>query len=156
MSHRAALKAAGTPIFSHAIVSGNTVYLSGVIGSDKDGKIVEGSIKDRTQAALDRTSDRLATLGLDLSDGESGRPAKPALAGKLMGAVVSVQIWLSNYKQDFASMNEAYIKAFADYQPMPVRTCVGVAALPADTDIELTIVSLGIAIMVGRPHTLTL
>lgn len=38
-------------------------------------------------------------------------------------------------------MNEAYIAGLKDYGPFPVRTCVGVAALPAGTDVEMTIVS---------------
>lgn len=59
----------GSEIYSTAIESGNTVYLSGVIGVDKDGQLVEGDIKDRTTAALERTGERLAALGLDLSDG---------------------------------------------------------------------------------------
>lgn len=54
---------------------------------------------------------------------------------------MSVQIFLSNYEADFANMNEAYIAAFPKDVPFPVRTCVGVAALPAKTDIEMTIVS---------------
>ena len=57
------------------------------------------------------------------------------------GTVVSCQIWLSNYRQDFVPMNEAYVKAFKGYEPLPVRTCVGVAVLPKDTDIEITVVS---------------
>lgn len=39
-------------------------------------------------------------------------------------------------------MNEAYIASFPTNAPLPVRTCVGVAALPAGTDIEMTLVSL--------------
>ena len=38
-------------------------------------------------------------------------------------------------------MNETYIAELKDHGPFPVRTCVGVAALPAGTDIEMTIVS---------------
>lgn len=55
--------------------------------------------------------------------------------------VVSVTIFLSKYEKDFASMNEAYIASFPTDAPLPVRTCVGVAALPAGTDIEMTLVS---------------
>lgn len=57
-------------------------------------------------------------------------------------SVVSVQIFLSKYDADFSAMNEAYIASFPKTSPMPVRTCVGVAALPAGTDIEMTIVSV--------------
>lgn len=36
---------------------------------DEKGEWVEGSIKDRTTAALKTVSTRLAHIGLDLSDG---------------------------------------------------------------------------------------
>lgn len=61
--------------------------------------------------------------------------------------MVSVQIFLSRYEADFADMNEAYISMFPKDVPMPVRTCVGVAVLPAGTDIEMT--------MVGGPTTIS-
>lgn len=50
-------------------MSGQTVYLAGVIGIDFEGKFVEGTIKDRTTAALKLAEARLALVGLDLSDG---------------------------------------------------------------------------------------
>ena len=53
------------------IVSGNTVYLAGVIGVDSEGKFVEGTIKDRTNAALQLAKNRLSLVGLDLGDGMS-------------------------------------------------------------------------------------
>jgi hypothetical protein len=40
-----------------------------VIGIDFEGKFVEGTIKDRTTAALKLAEARLALVGLDLSDG---------------------------------------------------------------------------------------
>lgn len=75
---------------------------------------------------------------------------------ELICVVVSVQIFLSKYTEDFASMNEAYNAAFPGGVAMPVRTCVGVAALPAGTDIEMTIVSvrslLQIGVTVSEPY----
>lgn len=112
--------------------------MSGVVGLDEKGDWVEGTIKDRTTAALKIVSTRLSHIGLDLSDG------KIYLYTMLSAdqPVVSIQIFLSNYKEDFAAMNEAYIEAFPKNAPMPVRTCIGVANLPAGTDIEMTVVSL--------------
>ncbi|AFR95069.1 hypothetical protein C343_03159 [Cryptococcus neoformans C23] len=108
---------------SNMIVSGKTVYLAGAVGTDKSGQFIPGTIKDRTRQALRNAEERLQFLGLDLSD------------------VVSVTIFLSKYEEDFASMNEAYIASFPTDVPLPVRTCVGVAALPAGTDIEMTLIA---------------
>lgn len=57
------------PFTSNMIVAGNTVYLSGVVGVDEEGKFVEGSIGDRTRAALGVARRRLANINLDLGDG---------------------------------------------------------------------------------------
>ncbi len=54
---------------------------------------------------------------------------------------MSVTIYLSHYEQDFTEMNKAYATLFPEGGDNPVRTCVGVAALPAGTDIEFTCVS---------------
>lgn len=45
------------------------MYLAGVIGIDLEGKFVEGTVKDRTTAALKLAEARLRLVGLDLSDG---------------------------------------------------------------------------------------
>ncbi|KAK1924101.1 Endoribonuclease L-PSP/chorismate mutase-like protein [Papiliotrema laurentii] len=111
------------PFTSNMIVSGSSVYLSGVVGVDANGQFVEGTIQDRTRAALGVAKRRLALLGLDLGD------------------VVSVQIFLVDYNSDFASMNAAYIPEFPKDTPMPCRTCVGIATLPGRHDIEMTIIA---------------
>ena len=56
-------------------------------------------------------------------------------------SVVSVTIYLSRYDEDFASMNEVYFGLFPEGVARPCRTCVGVALLPAGTDIEVTCVA---------------
>ena len=131
---------------SNIILSGHLVFLSGFVATDKSGQWITGNIKDHTRQCLENAKNRLAVLGLDLSDGEPGCPRGQSLcqmaADTLRTTVVSMTIYLSHYKQDFAAMNEAYVSAFPEGAGMPVRTCVGVADLPADTDIEMSIVSL--------------
>jgi hypothetical protein len=58
--------------------------------------------------------------------------------------VVSIQIFLTNYERDFDDMNKAYVATMPNDVPFPVRTCVGVASLPKGTEIEMTIVSVGV------------
>jgi 2-iminobutanoate/2-iminopropanoate deaminase len=42
-----------SPLFSQAMIHGNTVFCSGNIGMDvPSGKVVEGSVADRTKQAL--------------------------------------------------------------------------------------------------------
>ena len=50
------------------IVSGHLVFLAGAIG-DKQGKLVEGTIQDRTRQAFQNVADRLSVIGLGLEDG---------------------------------------------------------------------------------------
>jgi enamine deaminase RidA (YjgF/YER057c/UK114 family) len=52
-------------------------------------------------------------------------------------AVVASTIYLSKYTEDFADFNEAYVSMFTS-DPKPSRTCIGVANLPAGTDVEIT------------------
>jgi len=52
-------------------------------------------------------------------------------------SVVASTIYLSKYTEDFADFNEAYISMFTS-DPKPSRTCIGVANLPAGTDVEIT------------------
>ncbi|BGP36171.1 hypothetical protein JCM10450v2_000069 [Rhodotorula kratochvilovae] len=117
-----AVKAPATNIGSSMIVSGHLVFLAGAIG-DKQGKLVEGTIQDRTRQAFQNVADRLSVIGLGLED------------------VVSVTIYLSHYDEDFASMHEVYFGLFPEGVARPCRTCVGVALLPAGTDIEVTCVA---------------
>ncbi|RSH84099.1 hypothetical protein EHS25_005344 [Saitozyma podzolica] len=55
--------------------------------------------------------------------------------------VISVTIYLSSYSADFGAMNEAYIEAFGRDTAMPVRACVGVAALPLGCAVEMSIIA---------------
>ncbi|RSH87131.1 hypothetical protein EHS25_003622 [Saitozyma podzolica] len=108
---------------SDVIVSGGLVFSAGAVGEDEQGKLVEGTVRDRTKAAMQVVERRLATVGLDWTD------------------VVHVTIYLSKYEQDFAAFNQAYAEGLPKDVPPPVRICVGVAALYAGTDVELSVVA---------------
>jgi 2-iminobutanoate/2-iminopropanoate deaminase len=75
-------------------------------------------------------------------------------AGATLNDVVKVNIYLSNLSRDFVPMNEVYaqvrlhlgctLKCSDDrnlqfFQPgqFPARTCIGVAALPVNADVEI-------------------
>jgi enamine deaminase RidA (YjgF/YER057c/UK114 family) len=67
-SARTAADTLASPIFSHCIVSGHQVYLAGQVGVDSKGNYVEGTIKDRTKALLERVNEKLGHVGCDLGD----------------------------------------------------------------------------------------
>ncbi|EPS96521.1 hypothetical protein FOMPIDRAFT_60477, partial [Fomitopsis schrenkii] len=102
---------------AHATISGNTVYVSGSIGVDKETGKLRGDIKGQTQAALENMSKILKSAGTDTDN------------------ILKINIFLSNLTEDFAPMNEVY-GAFFPKHPHS-RTCVGVAVLPLGAAIEI-------------------
>jgi enamine deaminase RidA (YjgF/YER057c/UK114 family) len=57
-------------MMSNVIVSGDKVYLAGILGTDESGQLVAGGAKAETAQALQNVSARLELAGLDLSDGQ--------------------------------------------------------------------------------------
>ncbi|KAJ4472578.1 Endoribonuclease L-PSP [Lentinula edodes] len=105
------------PVFSQAVISKGTIYVSGNIGCDKDMKIV-GDIKAQTRAALENIAIVLKAAGSGLD------------------SIVKANIYLTNMARDFGPMNEVYAEFF-DKDKMPARTCIGVPALPMGADFEM-------------------
>ncbi|OJJ55727.1 hypothetical protein ASPSYDRAFT_60621 [Aspergillus sydowii CBS 593.65] len=108
---------APAPFLSQATVVGNIVFCSGQLGVDpKTGKIVEGSVKDRTRQIIANLSAVLTASGSSLAD------------------VAKVNVFLADMN-DFKDMNEAYMEGFPE--PRPARTCVAVKTLPMGSDVEI-------------------
>ncbi|KAE8410958.1 YjgF-like protein [Aspergillus pseudocaelatus] len=94
------------------------VYVSGRLGIDPaTGKMVEGTIADRTTQILGNIAEILKAAGSSLDN------------------VVKINIFITDM-QNFSAMNEAYTKAFKT-GVKPVRTCVAVKELPQGTDVEI-------------------
>ncbi|KZV98961.1 YjgF-like protein [Exidia glandulosa HHB12029] len=110
------------PVFSQGIVTGNLLYASGCIGCDNDLKLVGDDIKAQTTRALENITKVLKAAGSDLEH------------------IVKVNVYLINLSENFAPMNEAYLKHFEGVTP-PARTCVGVAQLPVNALVELELVA---------------
>ncbi|KAL4902810.1 hypothetical protein BDW74DRAFT_186753 [Aspergillus multicolor] len=108
---------APSPYLSQATVIGNIVFCSGQLGIDpKTGKMVEGTVKDRTRQIIKNMSAVLEASGSSLAD------------------VAKVNIFLADMK-DFKDMNEVYMEGFPE--PRPARTCVCVKTLPQNSDVEI-------------------
>ncbi|KAL4759721.1 Endoribonuclease L-PSP/chorismate mutase-like protein [Aspergillus foveolatus] len=108
---------APAPFLSQATIVGNIVFCSGQLGIDpKTGKMVEGTVKDRTRQIIKNLSAVLEASGSSLAD------------------VAKVNVFLADMK-DFQDMNEVYMEGFPE--PRPARTCVCVKTLPMNSDVEI-------------------
>jgi 2-iminobutanoate/2-iminopropanoate deaminase len=106
--------------YSHAVVSNGLVFLSGQTPVDPEsGKLIEGSIGDRTRRCLDNLAIVAKAAGCELAD------------------AVRVGIYVTDVSM-FSHVNEAY----ASYFPSdpPARSTIGVAALPLGADVEIDMV----------------
>ena len=102
--------------WSHGILVGDTLYISGMGGEDAAGKI-PGNFEEEVKQALDNIGSVLKTAGMSPND------------------VVSVQVYLTD-AATFERMNAVYKAYFKD--PRPTRTTVVVAKLVGQGHIEIT------------------
>lgn len=108
--------------YSQAIVCGDLIFTSGQLPADPStGEIVYGDIKKATARCLDNIK------------------AIAEAQGYTMDNVVKTVVFLKDMNQ-FAAMNEVYGTYFREKQP--ARSCVQVAKLPKDADIEIEAVIL--------------
>ena len=103
--------------YSQGIAAGNLVFLSGQLAIDPEtGKMVEGSIEDRTHQIFKNIRAIARAAGADLD------------------RLVKVTVFLTDMN-DFATVNKAYATYFENNPP--ARSAVQVAALPLGADIEI-------------------
>lgn len=105
----------GAAPFSAAVRVGDTLYLSGMLGT-KDRKLVEGGIGPETAQTLANIAARLAEHDLTMAD------------------VVKCSVFLADIA-DFSKMNAEYTKVFQP--PRPTRTTVAVSGLALGANIEI-------------------
>ena len=115
---------AAAPIgpYSQAIRAGDFIFVAGEKGIDpKTNAIVEGGIAAETRQTLENIKNILEA------------------AGSSMSKVVATTVYLTNIG-DFSQMNEVYAEYFTSNPPG--RTTVGVSALPANAQVEITVTAL--------------
>ncbi len=105
----------GTASFSRAVLTGELVFLAGVLGT-ADGGLVSGGITAETTQAIRNIGQALAVHDLTLAD------------------VVKCTVFLADV-DEFDAMNTAYRAAFAP--PRPARTTIGGADVVLDARIEI-------------------
>ena len=115
---------AAAPIgpYSQAIRAGEFIFVAGEKGIDaKTNKIVEGGIVAETRQTLENIKNILEE------------------AGSGMNRVVATTVYMTNIG-DFGQMNQVYAEYFTSNPPG--RTTVGVTALPAGAQVEITVTAL--------------
>ena len=103
--------------YSQAIKIGDFLFTSGQIPIDPNtGNLVVGNIKEETQQVLENLK------------------AIVESAGATLDQVVKTTIFIKDMNQ-FNLINEAYAEFFPDNPP--ARSCVEVARLPKDVNVEI-------------------
>ena len=107
----------GAP-YSQGIANGGFVFVSGQLGVDAGGSMVEGGISEQTEQVMKNLSAILEAAGMSLEN------------------VVKATIFLVDLG-DFQAMNEVYARYVGD-EP-PARATFQVAALPSGALIEIEV-----------------
>lgn len=106
--------------YSHAVRVGDLLFCSGQIPLTKEGKLVEGGIREQTRQVLTN----LATILQDQSLG--------------FGNVVKTTVFLIDLNE-FTEMNAVYAEHFQSN--FPARSTIQVAALPRGARVEIEAVA---------------
>jgi len=110
--------------FSHAVETDGWVFLTGQMPTsptDDAAPLPEGVVA-QTKRVMDNLM--LVLQGLDLG----------------LQHVVAVRIFLTEFKRDYAAMNETY-RAYFPADALPARTCIGVTALARDALVEIDFIA---------------
>ncbi len=108
--------------YSQGIIAGDMVYTSGQLGIDpSNGEIVSSSIQEEARQSLKNVEAVLKEAGAVLSD------------------VIKTTVFVKDLNQ-FVEINEVYSEFFSEHKP--ARSCVEVARLPKDGNIEIEAIAV--------------
>lgn len=108
--------------YSQAITVGDMIITSGQLGiNPKTGDMVDETIQDETRQSLNNLKSVLEAAGATLND------------------VVKTTVFIKDMNQ-FASINEVYAEFFNEHKP--ARSCVEVARLPKDGNVEIEAIAI--------------
>lgn len=117
---------APTPVapFSHAVETDGWLFVTGQMPTwpEDDAKPLPQGIEAQTRRVMDNLILVLEGAGYALSN------------------VVSVRIYLTNFKEHYAEMNAVY-RGYFPAGWLPARTCVGVTGLARDALVEIDLVA---------------
>jgi 2-iminobutanoate/2-iminopropanoate deaminase len=111
--------------YSHAVEAGAFVFVTGQLATDPDDDSlpIPAGIEAQTHKVMDNLTRVLKGCGLTL------------------GNVVCVRIFLTDFKADYAKMNEIYATYFAA-DKRPARTTVGVTDLARGGIVEIDMIAV--------------
>lgn len=113
----------GTPPhgpYSHAVKSGNMLYVSGQVPFDNKGNLIGTNISAQTEQTMKNLESLLVSAGLQLNN------------------VVKTTVYLANWN-DFNDFNKVYAKFMGDHKP--ARATVEVSNIAGGALIELEAVA---------------
>lgn len=107
--------------FTDAVSSGETIYISGQIGTDESGsRLINTNFNIEANQAMKNIGSVLQRQSLTYND------------------LLSVTIYLTTM-DNYAATNEVYQKYFDDY--FPARVCIAVKELPLNSRIEIAAIA---------------
>ena len=107
--------------YSQGIVVNNLFYSSGQIPLTAEGSMIEGDVVEQTHQVF-------RNLQAVLSE-----------AGASIDTVVKATVFIKDMN-DFGAINEVYGEYFSNHKP--ARSCVEVARLPKDAQVEIEVIAL--------------
>ena len=117
-------KNAPAPIgpYSHGVLIGNTLYVSGQVGKDPHtGELILSDIKKETTRVMENIKGILTEAGMDFSH------------------IVKTTIFLKSM-DNFSSVNEVYGSYFTGNYP--ARETVEVSKLPLNVNVEISVIAV--------------
>ncbi len=105
--------------FSHATMAGGFVFVSGQVGMDETGEIVQGGIVAETRQTMANIIAILDQAGCTLAD------------------VVKANVWLDDTR-DFQAFNRVYASYFSG--ELPARSCVR-SQIMIDAKVEIDVIA---------------
>ncbi len=107
--------------YSHAVLAGSTLYISGQLGLDPATGALAATVTEQAEQGLKNLGEILKAAGMDYGD------------------VVKTTVFLADMG-DFAAVNEVYARFFTSN--FPARSCVQAAALPKGALFEAEAVAV--------------
>lgn len=107
--------------YSHSVLAGNTLYISGQLGLDPQSGEMKTTVEEQAKQAF-------INLGSILKEVEM-----------TYDNVVKTTVFLQ-HMSDFSKINEIYVNYFSEV--LPARSCVEVAKLPKDGLFEIEAVAV--------------
>lgn len=103
--------------YSHGVLVGESLYISGQIGLNSQGQVVAG-LENQVAQALENLKEILKEAGMDADN------------------IVKTTLFIKNM-DDFSKINMIYAEFLKDVAVFPARSTIAVAALPKDALFEI-------------------